>query len=246
MPAAAFVSVEDVHKSFGEIEVLKGISLEVDRGEVVCVIGPSGSGKSTLLKCINALETTSSGRIVVDGQEVTARGAPLARIRQGIGMVFQGFNLFPHLSVIDNVTEGLRTVKKVGRAEAARRGRELLATVGLADKEGAWPAKLSGGQKQRVAIARALAMDPKLMLFDEPTSALDPELVNEVLDVMGRLAKGGMTMIIVTHEIHFAERVSHRVAMVDHGAIIESGPPSVILHNASHPRTRTFLQQLDH
>jgi ABC-type polar amino acid transport system ATPase subunit len=243
---AAFLSVEDVHKSFGPLQVLRGISFNVRRGEVVCMIGPSGSGKSTLLKCINRLETPSAGRIVVDRVDVTAANANLPKVRQEIGMVFQSFNLFPHLSAIDNVIEGLRTVRRVDRKEALARGRALLSLVGLLEKEGEKPARLSGGQKQRVAIARALAMNPKLMLFDEPTSALDPELVNEVLDVMGDLARKGMTMIIVTHEIHFADRVSDRVLMLDSGKIIEEGPPSTVLHRASHPRTRSFLQQLEH
>ena len=241
-----FVIVDEVHKGYGKLEVLRGVSFRLSKGEVVCIIGPSGSGKSTLLKCINALERTSSGLIVVDGREVTAPDAHLPTVRQEIGMVFQNFNLFPHLSVIDNVIEGLRTVKRIKHGDALHRGRELLATVGLNDKVNAWPAKLSGGQKQRVAIARALAMDPKLMLFDEPTSALDPELVNEVLDVMGGLARKGMTMIVVTHEIHFAERVANRILMVDHGRIIEDASPDVLLRNATHPRTRVFLQQLDH
>jgi ABC-type polar amino acid transport system ATPase subunit len=245
-PNGGFVVVDNVHKHFGELHILRGVSLSVARGEVVCIIGPSGSGKSTLLKCINGLESTSSGRISVDGQEVTAPRANLPRLRQEIGMVFQAFNLFPHMTVMGNVIEGLRTVRRVRPDEAMKRGKELLAMVGLTDKADAWPAKLSGGQKQRVAIARALAMDPKLMLFDEPTSSLDPELVNEVLEVIGKLAARGMTMIIVTHEIHFAERVAHRVLMVDQGVIIESAPPSVLLRDASHPRTRTFLQQLDH
>ena len=245
-PRDGFVVVEGLNKSFGDLHVLRGVSLSIAKGEVVCIIGPSGSGKSTLLKCINGLERTSSGRIVVDGEEVTAPRANLPRLRRDIGMVFQAFNLFPHLTVMGNVVEGLRTVRRVKREAALARGRELLSTVGLTDKADAWPANLSGGQKQRVAIARALAMDPKLMLFDEPTSSLDPELVNEVLDVMGRLAAAGMTMIIVTHEIHFAERVAHRVLMVDQGVIIESAAPSVLLHNATHPRTRAFLQQLDH
>jgi ABC-type polar amino acid transport system ATPase subunit len=242
----SFILVENVHKSFGVLEVLCGVSFRVAKGEVVCIIGPSGSGKSTLLKCINGLERTSSGRIVVDGREVTASHAHLPGIRKEIGMVFQSFNLFPHLSVIDNVIEGPRTVKRMKRAEALQLGRKLLFTVGLEDKETSWPAKLSGGQKQRVAIARALAMDPKVMLFDEPTSALDPELVNEVLEVMGGLARKGMTMIVVTHEIHFAERVSSRILMMDQGRIIEDAPSDVLLRNASHRRTRIFLRQLEH
>lgn len=242
----AFLSVEDVHKSFGDLRVLTGISFQVRKGEVVCMIGPSGSGKSTLLKCINRLEDPSAGRIVVDGVDVTAPAVNLPRVRREIGMVFQSFNLFPHLSVIDNVIEGLRTVLRMDRGEALARGRTLLSLVGLSEKEREKPVRLSGGQKQRVAIARALAMNPKLMLFDEPTSALDPELVNEVLDVMGNLAREGMTMIIVTHEIHFADRVADRVLMLDSGKIIEEGPPRIVLHSASHPRTRSFLQQLEH
>jgi ABC-type polar amino acid transport system ATPase subunit len=246
MTGSHFVIVDGIYKSYGPLAVLRGVSLQVARGEVVCVIGPSGSGKSTLLRCINGLEQPSSGRIVVDGREVTAPNADLPRLRQDIGMVFQAFNLFPHMTAIGNVVEGLRTVKKVGRVDAQARGSDLLARVGLSDKAETWPAQLSGGQKQRVAIARALAMDPKVMLFDEPTSALDPELVNEVLDVIGQLAHAGMTMIIVTHEIHFAERVAHRVLMIDDGVIIESGSPVGLLKNASHPRTRSFLRQLDH
>jgi ABC-type polar amino acid transport system ATPase subunit len=248
-PASApqpFVRVERLEKSFGANHVLRGVNFEVKHSEVVCFIGPSGSGKSTLLRCINALETPSAGRVFVDGVEVTAPRANLPRIRREIGMVFQAFNLFPHLSVIGNVIEGLVTVKRIPRREAVERGRELLRMVGLAEKETEQPARLSGGQKQRVAIARALAMEPKLMLFDEPTSSLDPELVNEVLEVIANLARGGMTMIVVTHEIHFASRVADRVLMFDQGEVIEEGPPRTLLTQASHPRTRTFLQQLEH
>ena len=243
---ASLVQVEDVHKSFAALEVLRGVSFAAAQGTVSCMIGASGSGKSTLLRCINRLEVPTSGRIVVDGVEVTAKGIDLPPVRRRIGMVFQAFNLFPHLTVLENVIEGPRTVLRMGRREAAERGRALLARVGLSEKADERPARLSGGQKQRVAIARALAMDPKLLLFDEPTSALDPELVNEVLGVMAELAREGRTMIIVTHEIHFADQVADRILMLDEGRIIEDGPPSVVLHQARHPRTRAFLRQLEH
>jgi len=243
---ASLVQVEDVHKSFAALEVLRGVSFAAAQGTVSCMIGASGSGKSTLLRCINRLEVPTSGRIVVDGVEVTAKGIDLPPIRRRIGMVFQAFNLFPHLTVLENVIEGPRTVLRMGRREAAERGRALLARVGLSEKADERPGRLSGGQKQRVAIARALAMDPKLLLFDEPTSALDPELVNEVLGVMAELAREGRTMIIVTHEIHFADQVADRILMLDEGRIIEDGPPSVVLHQARHPRTRAFLRQLEH
>ena len=243
---ASLVQVEDVHKSFAALEVLRGVSFAAAQGTVSCMIGASGSGKSTLLRCINRLEAPTRGRIVVDGVEVTAKGIDLPPIRRRIGMVFQAFNLFPHLTVLENVIEGPRTVLRMGRREAAERGRALLARVGLSEKADERPGRLSGGQKQRVAIARALAMDPKLLLFDEPTSALDPELVNEVLGVMAELAREGRTMIIVTHEIHFADQVADRILMLDEGRIIEDGPPSVVLHQARHPRTRAFLRQLEH
>lgn len=242
----AFVSVRDVHKSFGQLEVLKGVSFDVAKGEVVCLIGPSGSGKTTVLRCINGLEPAASGSIVVNGQELVGRKKDLPKIRRHIGMVFQDFNLFPHRSALENVMEGPLVVLKEPKASVEERARKLLSQVGLSDKASERPGRLSGGQKQRVAIARALAMEPDLMLFDEPTSALDPELVNEVLNVMGALAATGMTMIIVTHEIHFAERVADRVLMFDGGVIIEEGPPSQILHNAREPRTRAFLAQLQH
>ena len=243
---ASLVQVEDVHKSFAALEVLRGVSFAAAQGTVSCMIGASGSGKSTLLRCINRLEAPTRGRIVVDGVEVTAKGIDLPPIRRRIGMVFQAFNLFPHLTVLENVIEGPQTVLRMGRREAAERGRALLARVGLSEKADERPGRLSGGQKQRVAIARALAMDPKLLLFDEPTSALDPELVNEVLGVMAELAREGRTMIIVTHEIHFADQVADRILMLDEGRIIEDGPPSVVLHQARHPRTRAFLRQLEH
>jgi ABC-type polar amino acid transport system ATPase subunit len=246
VPREPLVQIEDVRKNFGVLEVLRGVSFSAEKGSVLCIIGASGSGKSTLLRCINRLETPSTGRIVVDGVEVTAPRVDLPLIRRQIGMVFQAFNLFPHLTVLENVIEGPRTVLGMSKRHAMERGRALLARVGLAEKADERPGKLSGGQKQRVAIARALAMEPKLLLFDEPTSALDPELVNEVLGVMTQLAREGRTMIIVTHEIHFADQVAHRVLMLDEGRIIEEGPPSVVLHRAQHARTRTFLQQLEH
>jgi len=238
------VRVEDLQKCFGELVVLRGVSLTVARGEVVVIIGPSGSGKSTLLKCLNRLEEPTAGRIFLDGVEVTGPRANLPKIRRDIGMVFQHFNLFPHMTALQNVMEGPRTVLGLAAAEARRRARELLTKVGLAEKADVKPAQLSGGQQQRVAIARALAMDPKVMLFDEVTSALDPELVGEVLTVMKRLADEGMTMLVVTHEMHFGERVADRVVMVDEGVIIEQGPPQQIFTKAVHERTRRFLNQL--
>ena len=240
----AILRVEDLEKRFGELRVLRGVSLTVGRGEVVVIIGPSGSGKSTLLKCLNRLEEPTAGHIFLEGVEVTGRRAHLPKIRRDIGMVFQHFNLVPHMTALQNVMEGPRTVLRLAPAEARRRARELLTKVGLADKADVKPAQLSGGQQQRVAIARALAMDPKVMLFDEVTSALDPELVGEVLTVMKRLADEGMTMLVVTHEMHFGERVADRVVMVDEGVIIEQGPPQQIFTKAAHERTRRFLNQL--
>jgi polar amino acid transport system ATP-binding protein len=247
----AMVKAEAVHKRFGRLEVLKGISLEVKRGDVMCLIGPSGSGKSTFLRCINHLDKIDAGRLSVDGELVgyQQRGAKLyeqresevAQSRSEIGMVFQRFNLFPHMTALENVIEAPTKVKKVPRAKAAERGRELLTQVGLEDKFDEYPSRLSGGQQQRVAIARALAMDPKLMLFDEPTSALDPELVKEVLDVMRDLAKGGMTMIVVTHEIEFAKDVANRVVFMDGGVVVEEGPPAEVLGSPKHERTKRFL-----
>lgn len=211
------------------------------------MLGPSGSGKSTLLRCINALERPEAGTIIVCGEELTgAKAHDLPRMRRQIGMVFQGFNLFPHMSALDNIAEGPRTVLGLSRQDARERARGLLEEVGLAEKADTKPSQLSGGQQQRVAIARALAMEPKVMLFDEPTSALDPELVNDVLGVMQRLANSGMTMIVVTHEVNFARRAADRVCVIDSGEIIEEGPPDVILARAEHPRTREFLQQLEH
>src|SRR5262245_20826306 len=236
--------VEGLRKQFGELAVLRGVSLTVSRGEVVVIIGPSGSGKSTLLKCLNRLEEPTAGRIYLDGVEVTDRKADLPKIRRDIGMVFQHFNLFPHMTALQNVMEGPRTVLGLGAGEARNRARQLLAKVGLAEKADVKPAQLSGGQQQRVAIARALAMDPKVMLFDEVTSALDPELVGEVLSVMKRLADEGMTMLVVTHEMSFGEKVADRVVMFDEGVVIEEGPPKKIVTRAEHERTRRFLSQL--
>jgi polar amino acid transport system ATP-binding protein len=245
------VKAEAVHKSFGRLEVLKGISLEVARGDVMCLIGPSGSGKSTFLRCINHLEKINGGRLAVDGQLVgyrqkgtklyEQRESEVAQSRSEIGMVFQRFNLFPHMTAIENVIEAPCRVKKVKKTDAIRRGRELLDRVGLAEKFDEYPSRLSGGQQQRVAIARALAMEPKLMLFDEPTSALDPELVKEVLDVMRDLAREGMTMIVVTHEIEFAKDVANRVVFMDAGVVVEEGPPNEVLDNPRHERTKRFL-----
>ncbi|MDD4887433.1 MAG: amino acid ABC transporter ATP-binding protein [Thiomonas sp.] len=248
------VKAEGVHKRFGAIEVLKGISLDVQRGEVVCLLGASGSGKSTFLRCINHLEKIDSGRLMVDGELVGYRqvGARLhelhdrdiCRHRAEVGMVFQRFNLFAHMTALQNIIEAPVHVLKQPRAQAVERARQLLARVGLADRGDAYPNQLSGGQQQRVAIARALAMRPKLMLFDEPTSALDPELVGEVLDVMKSLARDGMTMVVVTHEMGFAREVADRVVMMDQGRIIESAAPEQFFGAPSHERTRQFLSKI--
>jgi polar amino acid transport system ATP-binding protein len=250
----AILRAEGVHKRFGRLEVLKGISLEVKPQEVMCLLGPSGSGKSTFLRCINHLEKIDAGRLWVDGELVgyrqegdklhELRDAEVARKRTAIGMVFQRFNLFPHMTALENVIEGPVQVKRVDRATAVREGRELLDRVGLADKVGVYPAQLSGGQQQRVAIARALAMKPKLMLFDEPTSALDPELVGDVLDVMRGLARDGMTMVVVTHEIGFAREAGDTVVFMDAGVVVETGAPREVFDNPKHERTRTFLSKV--
>nr|WP_205615017.1 amino acid ABC transporter ATP-binding protein [Streptomyces harenosi] len=231
-------------KSFGNKDVLSSIDLDVAPGEVVCVIGPSGSGKSTLLRCVSLLETPSAGRVVVNGTEVTAAEVDIDRVRRGVGMVFQHFNLFPHLTVLGNLTLAQRRVLRRGRKEAERVARENLDRVGLADRADDYPARLSGGQQQRVAIARALSMEPRLMLFDEPTSALDPELVGEVLAVMRRLALDGMTMMVVTHEMGFARQVADRVVFMDAGTVIEEGGPAQVLEAPRHERTRRFLSRL--
>ncbi|MFE9692465.1 amino acid ABC transporter ATP-binding protein [Micromonospora sp. NPDC005806] len=238
------VEIRDLHKSFGPLEVLKGIDFEVGHGEVVCVIGPSGSGKSTLLRCVNLLEEPTAGKIWVNGTEMTDPDVEIDSVRRGIGMVFQSFNLFPHLTVLDNLTVAQRRVLRRGRAEAERIARSNLERVGLVDKAGAFPAQLSGGQQQRVAIARSLSMDPKLMLFDEPTSALDPELVGDVLTVMRNLAEEGMTMMVVTHEMAFARDVADRVVFMDGGVVVEQGPPHEVLGAPRHERTRSFLARV--
>jgi polar amino acid transport system ATP-binding protein len=236
--------LEGVHKSFGENEVLKGIDLAVEPHEVVCLIGASGSGKSTLLKCINLIEPIDSGRIVVEGEEITAQSVNVNRVRQRIGIVFQAFNLFPHMTVLQNVTLAPREVLKMDRGGASKRALSLLERFGLLDKRDEYPDRLSGGQQQRVAIVRALAMRPNLMLFDEVTSALDPELVAEVLSVIKELADEGMTMLIATHEMGFARDIANRVCFLDEGRILEQGPPERIFTSPEHPRTRRFLQRI--
>jgi len=242
--APFLLEIDGLHKSFGDLEVLKGVSLRVRPREVIIVIGPSGSGKSTLLRCINRLEEPTRGVIRVDGIELSARGVDLNRARKDIGMVFQAFNLYPHLTALGNVALALRKVLRMSRQEAEARGRRMLERVGLADKASAHPGELSGGQQQRVAIARALALEPKLMLFDEPTSALDPELVGGVLRVMRDLRDEGMTMVVVTHEMSFARRVADWVAVFDAGRVIEQGPPAQIFDAPLRERTRDFLSHL--
>ena len=237
------VRLDDVHKRFGDNVVLKGVDLTVDPRQVLVVIGPSGSGKSTLLRCINLLEPIQSGRIFFEGEEITRKGVDARSIRQQIGIVFQQFNLFPHLKALDNVTLAARRVKRESRRTAEERGRELLAKVGLEEKADSYPHQLSGGQQQRVAIARALMMEPHVMLFDEVTSALDPELVGEVLVVMRDLAKTGMTMLVVTHEMHFARDVGDRVVFMDEGRIVEQGPPTEVLDHPKKERTQQFLRR---
>jgi polar amino acid transport system ATP-binding protein len=250
----SMVRAEGVHKSFGRLEVLKGIDLAVNRGEVMCMLGPSGSGKSTFLRCINHLEDINSGRLYVDGELVGYREShgklyelsdrEVARKRAEIGMVFQHFNLFPHMTALENVTLAPMRVLGVARDKARESGRKLLGQVGLGDKLDTYPVALSGGQAQRVAIARALAMQPKLMLFDEPTSALDPELVGDVLDAMRQLAKDGMTMIVVTHEMGFAREVADTVVFMDGGVVVEAGPPSEVILRPKHERTQAFLSKV--
>ncbi len=236
------IEIHDLHKAFGELEVLKGIDFRVAAGEVVCVVGPSGSGKSTLLRCVNRLEEPTSGRVLIEGDDITDRDADVDMLRSRIGMVFQSFNLFPHLTALDNLTLAQRRVRRRRRGEAERIARANLERVGLSDKVDAYPAHLSGGQQQRVAIARALSMEPDMMLFDEPTSALDPELVGEVLEVMRRLADEGMTMMVVTHEMGFAQEVADRVVFMDEGVVVEEGPPGRVLVEPTHERTRRFLK----
>jgi len=236
--------VEDVWKSFGRNPVLRGIDLTVAEHDVVCLIGASGSGKSTLLRCVNLIEPIDAGRIVVEGQEITGRGVDVNRVRRRIGIVFQAFNLFPHMSVLRNVTLGPREALRLSRADAEARALELLERFGLADKAREYPDRLSGGQQQRVAIVRALAMRPDLMLLDEVTSALDPELVAEVLEVIRELAAGGMTMLIATHEMGFAREIADRVCFLDEGVILEQGPPDEIFGAPREPRTQQFLQRI--
>jgi polar amino acid transport system ATP-binding protein len=240
------IELRDVHKSFGANHVLRGISLRVEKGEIVCIIGPSGSGKSTALRCINGLEGYDGGEVIVEGMKVDRSAASIVKIRERVAMVFQRFNLFPHRTALANVTEGPIYVKRETREQAEERGRALLHRVGLAGKETAYPPQLSGGQQQRVAIARALAMQPDAILFDEPTSALDPELVGEVLAVMRSVADEGMTMLVVTHEISFAREVADRVIFLDHGSIVEEGPARDVLSNPQHPRTQDFLRRVTH
>ncbi len=242
--AAPAIEVRELCKTFGSNAVLKGIDFHVDEGEVVCVIGPSGSGKSTLLRCVNRLEEPTSGTIVVEGIDITDSETDLDAVRTRIGIVFQQFNLFPHLTVLQNLTLAQRRAKKRGKREAVETARKNLEKVGLAEKEDAFPAQLSGGQQQRVAIARALSMDPDMMLFDEPTSALDPELVGDVLEVMKQLASEGMTMMVVTHEMGFAREVGDRVVFMDGGVVVEQGVPEDVLGDPQHERTQLFLSKV--
>ena len=238
------VHVEHVKKSFGKLEVLKDISMDITEGEVVVLLGPSGSGKSTFLRCLNQLETATSGSIIVDGFDVTDKHTDINKVRENIGMVFQHFNLFPHMSVIDNIMLAPVELKKMTKEEAHEKGMQLLARVGMQEKSDVYPPQLSGGQKQRVAIARALAMNPDIMLFDEPTSALDPEMVGEVLAVMKELARGGMTMVVVTHEIGFAREVANRIVFMDGGYIVEQGTPDEVLKHPKEARTIDFLNKV--
>jgi len=238
------IQINGLHKYFGDLEVLKGINLDIEMGEVVVIIGASGSGKSTLLRCINKLEEVTSGQIIVDGEDINGKNVNINEIRAETGMVFQQFNLFPHKTVLENVTLGPLKVRHVSKAEAREKGLALLDKVGLSDKADAYPAQLSGGQMQRVAIARSLALNPKVMLFDEPTSALDPELVGEVLEVMKQLANEGMTMIVVTHEMGFAREVADRVIFINKGVIEEEGPPEQIFDNPQNERTKAFLAKV--
>ena len=238
------ISVTDLCKSFNGMQVLNGINLEIDKGDVICIIGPSGSGKSTFLRCLNLLEKPSSGSILFEGCELTAKNVDLNKHRQKMGMVFQQFNLFPHMTVLDNLTCAPVMLKKATKEQAEKKAMELLARIGLADRADAWPNQLSGGQKQRVAIVRALCMEPDVMLFDEPTSALDPEMVGEVLDVMKELAVSGMTMVVVTHEMGFAREVSNRVLFLDGGVIAEQGTPDEIFGAPKCERLRSFLAKV--
>ena len=238
------IEVKDLKKSFGKLDVLRGISEKIEEQEVVCVIGPSGSGKSTFLRCLNLLEEPTGGEVYLDGERINAPGVDIDKIRERLGMVFQNFNLFPHMTVLDNVPLAPVKVKGKNKAEAEESALKILETVGLSDKAASFPASLSGGQKQRVAIARALAMEPEVMLFDEPTSALDPEMVGEVLNVMKRLAEEGMTMVIVTHEMGFAREVADRVLFIDQGVVMEQGTPEELFGAPKNERTKNFLSKV--
>ncbi len=238
------IKVNNLKKKFGKLEVLKNIDMEVNKGEIVAILGPSGSGKSTFLRCLNLLETPTSGEVIFDGKNILDKKVDINKVREDIGMVFQNFNLFNNMSVMDNITLALTKVKKMDKASAEKIGLQLLDRVGLLDKKDVFPTQLSGGQKQRIAIARALAMKPKVMLFDEPTSALDPEMVKEVLDVMKELAKEGTTMVVVTHEIGFAREVATKVIFMDGGYIIEEGTPREVFENTKQPRTKEFLNKV--
>ncbi|WP_317945529.1 amino acid ABC transporter ATP-binding protein [Carnobacterium maltaromaticum] len=238
------LNVQELKKSYGSLEVLKGLNLEVQEGEVVCLIGPSGSGKSTFLRCMNHLEEINGGTIIIDGYDLTDTSLDINKVRENIGMVFQHFNLFPHLTILENITLAPIELKKLTKEEARQKAFDLLETVGLREKVDAYPSSLSGGQKQRVAIARALAMSPDIMLFDEPTSALDPEMVGDVLAVMQQLAKEGMTMIVVTHEMGFAKEVADRVVFMDGGLIVEEGKPEEVFNQPKNERTKNFLDKV--
>ena len=238
------ISIKNLHKSFGDLDVLKGINLNVDKGEIIAIIGPSGSGKSTILRCMNLLEEPTKGEIIFEGQNIADKKVNIDKVRQKIGRVFQNFYLFPHMTVQDNITLAPTKVKKISKEQAIKKSEYLLERVGLTDKKDAYPAQLSGGQKQRIAIARALAMEPDMMLFDEPTSALDPEMVKEVLDVIKELADEGMTMAIVTHEMGFAKEVADRVIFVDDGKIIEDNTPENVFNNPTNERTKEFLAKV--
>lgn len=238
------IRLENLHKSFGNLHVLKGIDLQIDKGEIVAIVGPSGSGKSTVLRCMNLLEEPTEGEIIFEGKNITGEKVNIDEVRQNIGMVFQNFNLFPHMTVLDNITLAPIKIKKLSKEEANEKAQMLLNRVGLIDKKDAYPSQLSGGQKQRIAIARALAMKPEMMLFDEPTSALDPEMVKEVLNVIKELADEGMTMAIVTHEMGFAKEVADRVIFVDGGKIIEENTPENVFNNPVNERTKEFLAKI--
>jgi polar amino acid transport system ATP-binding protein len=238
------IVINDLHKYFGDVEAVKGVDLRVKRGEVIAIVGPSGSGKSTVLRCINHLEVPTAGAVYIDGVHLEDKATKINSVRAEVGMVFQQFNLFPHLTALENVTIAVRKVRKRNKEEANRIGMEKLTRVGIPEKADSYPRQLSGGQQQRVAIARSLAMDPKIMLFDEPTSALDPEMIKEVLDVMLDLAKEGMTMVVVTHEMGFCRAAADRVMFMDDGQVVEVAPPDVLFKNPTHDRTKLFLSQI--